>query len=54
MLTLGMVVLTLLVGLFASQYAGAVGWSSVVLANVVAAGVMAAYLVLASDLHTEP
>lgn len=52
-LTIGMVVLTLLVGLFASQYAGAVRWPSVVLANVVAAGVMATYLVLASDLRTE-
>jgi hypothetical protein len=53
LLTTGMIVLTLVVGMFASEYAGAVHWRSVVLANVAAAGVMAAVLVLSSDLRLE-
>lgn len=52
-LTLGAVVLTLWVGLFASEYARALQWRSVVVANAVAAAVMASYLVLSAGLRVE-
>lgn len=52
-LTVGAVVLTLWVGLFASEYAHALQWRSVVVANGVAAAVMATYLVLSSGLRIE-
>lgn len=52
-LTVGMVVLTLLVGLLASELTHVLHWRSIVLVNVAAAGVMAACLVLTSDLKTE-
>lgn len=49
-LTLGAVATTLLIGLYATRWAGATGWGSVVLANLFASVAMALYLVFSSRL----
>ncbi|HSJ15580.1 MAG TPA: hypothetical protein VK939_14250 [Longimicrobiales bacterium] len=51
-LTIGALLMTIGVGIYAVELAGAASWPAVLATNVVAAAAMAAYLIRVSRLHT--